>query len=141
LVYSIARNYKLFTDFSNLSIDEHKLNLNKDSNFIANDEWLKEWKSRIDFKTMSTLMSYLLPKLEKMAENNSNEEDVLDSLKKISIVGIIPPPNPLLIRKYHLVLKIVEKHHVFMWSIIFVNTSEKISLFDKDLIKLFVVNL
>jgi hypothetical protein len=76
------------------------------SDFKPTPEWLAIWKEKLPLQTISRLLQVLVPQVEKLCiENNvTTEKEVLEYLKNGTLVGLLPIPHPILIRKYQVTI-------------------------------------
>lgn len=85
----------------------------------------------------------MTPLVEEIAAENENvleEERVLDFVRRTTMVGLLPVPHPIVIRKYQPNRYTSLWFTAFLWGVIFMHNQE-IPLFDGNTVKLFVVQI
>ncbi|CAG8509868.1 1865_t:CDS:10 [Ambispora gerdemannii] len=75
------------------------------SGFVPTEDWVSLWHSNLPLNTMLILLSELVPQVQSLcgAQSHSSEQEVLEFLRSVTLVGILPQPQP------------VSPHH-FLWS-------------------------
>lgn len=115
----------------------------KESNgFVATKEWFAAWKDKFGPYLMAILAmtDYLIPEIEHLSEGSVTEEEVLSFLQATTMVGILPVPHPILIRKYHPNANTDRWLTTYIWGLVYLQTLYP-PLFDPSTIKLFSVNI
>lgn len=83
-------------------------------------------------------MEYLIPRLKNLAEDRSldNEGAVLTLIERTTVVGILPPPHAIVVRRYTNTVYTTVWFSTYIWGLIFLR-NERPVLFDPVKIKLF----
>ena len=128
LVYIIIRRRKIFRALQNLqlvvtssaesspegtiivaslpkeSFTEHfsvHLPLSTATSFVPTTEWLMSWKKMLPFDVIVRSLQVLVPQVEDLCKQNkaTAEEEILEFLKQGTLVGLLPSPHPIIVRK------------------------------------------
>eukprot|EP00127_Corallochytrium_limacisporum_P002610 Clim_evm46s134 gene=Clim_evmTU46s134 len=92
--------------------------------WVPTKEWLQSWKSKLPLHTIARLLQVLVPQVDKLINEKgiSDEQQIVDFLKNGTLVGLLPVPHPILIRKYQSTSGTNLWFTVFAWSIIYVRS-------------------
>jgi len=65
-------------------------------------EWVNSWKQNLPLQTVMRLLQVLVPQVEKMCMEKglTDESEILRFLQHGTLVGLLPVPHPILIRRY-----------------------------------------
>uniref|UniRef100_M4BPB3 HID1 domain-containing protein n=1 Tax=Hyaloperonospora arabidopsidis (strain Emoy2) TaxID=559515 RepID=M4BPB3_HYAAE len=127
------------------STEEEKQEEEQSSNgeFVPTVEWLAAWKKKLPLTTSLRLLQHLIPQLEdacQKAGGSLDEDAMLYFLRTTTMVGLLPVPHPIVIRKY----QINEFTHLwfttFTWGVIFLR-NQLLPLFDGGAITLFTISV
>lgn len=113
------------------------------SPFQPNKEWLEELMDSLPTETVSRLLQHLVPVVDAIVANKMgvvDEQHILDVLNEITMVGLLPVPHPIVIRKYQPNQYTALWFTAFMWGVIFLRNQE-LPLFDGQCVELFQVAL
>ena len=110
--------------------------------FIPTGEWIKSWKSRLPMGTISKLVYHLVPQVESLCKSSAmavDENRIIDFLKNTTMVGLLPIPHAIVVRRYQ-----PNKHTnawftTYLWGVIFLR-NQHAPLFDGTKISLFLIN-
>lgn len=65
------------------------------------EAWLKEWHDRLPIEPIQRLLESVMPALSEIIVGEaSDEKKVLSYLKEHTIVGVLPVPHPIVIRRF-----------------------------------------
>jgi hypothetical protein len=108
--------------------------------FVPTEAWLQALKSDLPLSTILRLLKHLLPQVEDLANRTVgvDEKAVVEFLKTTTMVGLLPVPHPIVIRKYQPNKFTCLWFTAFQWGVIFMH-NQSISLFDGKNVKLFIV--
>jgi hypothetical protein len=83
-------------------------------------------------------LEYLIPRLKNLAEdrNLNNEDAVLSLIERTTVVGILPPPLPIVVRRYASTHYTTVWFSTYIWGLIFLR-NERPVLIDPHAVKLF----
>lgn len=111
-----------------------------DKNWSATSEWISSWKSKLPLQTLMRLLqvlgnqiiyfivinllkliSNLVPQVEKICIDKglTDESEILKFLQNGTLVGLLPVPHPILIRKYQPNLGTIMWLKTYMWGVIY----------------------
>jgi hypothetical protein len=111
--------------------------------FHPTSEWLDDLKDNLPMETVARLLQHLVPVVDEIVANKLgvvDEQHILDVLNEITMVGLLPVPHPIVIRKYQPNQYTALWFTAFMWGVIFLRNQE-LPLFDGQCVELFQVSL
>lgn len=145
LVYAIVRRKGLFEALQNLPsklADAAKWNQAAagDKAFVPTEAWLQTWRPRMPLDPILRLLHYLEPQVKFLCTSDGcvDEAGVLKFLHNTTMVGLLPVPHPIVIRKYQPNQFTNLWFTTFIWGVIFLRNQE-LPFFDVKTIKLFAV--
>lgn len=108
--------------------------------FVPTEEWLAKVKSEMPLNTILRLLKHLLPQIDDLVAkaHSVDEKQVVDFIKSTTLVGLLPVPHPIVIRKYQPNKFTCLWFTAFQWGVIFMH-NQAIPLFDGKNVKLFLV--
>lgn len=110
-----------------------------DGKFIPTETWIQLLKTELPLQTVMRLSKHLVPQVEELvAREQMDEGQVVAFLKQTTMVGLLPVPHPIVIRKYQANKFTCLWFTAFQWGVIFMN-NQALPLFDGRFIKLFTV--
>lgn len=116
---------------------------NRDGDFVPTAEWLASWKKKLPLTTTLRLLQYLIPQLEDACEKaggSLDEDAMLYFLRTTTMVGLLPVPHPIVIRKYQINQFTHLWFTTFTWGVIFLR-NQVLPLFDGSAITLFTISV
>ncbi|KAL7571261.1 hypothetical protein ACA910_008916 [Epithemia clementina (nom. ined.)] len=111
--------------------------------FQPNEDWLEELKDSLPMETVTRLLQHLVPVVDEIVAGKMgvvDEQEILDALNEMTMVGLLPVPHPIVIRKYQPNQYTALWFTAFMWGVIFLR-NQSLPLFDGQCIELFQVSL
>ncbi|POM74248.1 High-temperature-induced dauer-formation protein [Phytophthora palmivora] len=114
-----------------------------DVEFVPTVEWLAAWKKKLPLTTSLRLLQYLIPQLEdacQKAGGSLDEDAMLYFLRTTTMVGLLPVPHPIVIRKYQINQFTHLWFTTFTWGVIFLR-NQVLPLFDGGAITLFTISV
>ena len=107
---------------------------------MPTEAWLQAVKADLPLSTVLRLLKHLVPQVEDIAHKNVgvDEKFVIDFLRSTTMVGLLPVPHPIVIRKYQPNRFTCLWFTAFQWGVIFMH-NQSVSLFDGKHVKLFIV--
>jgi len=83
--------------------------------FVPTEEWIRSWKRTLALGTIIRLLNILVPQIEKICVDRGivSEDEVLKYLSSGTLVGLLPVPHPIMVRKYK------PNHGTYAWATIF----------------------
>jgi len=109
--------------------------------FQPTEEWLDDLKNSLPMETVARLLQHLVPVVDDIVASKAglvDEQHILDVLNEITMVGLLPVPHPIVIRKYQPNQYTALWFTAFMWGVIFLRNQE-LPLFDGQCVELFNV--
>ncbi|EQC25901.1 hypothetical protein SDRG_16273 [Saprolegnia diclina VS20] len=111
--------------------------------FVPNEAWIQSWKKKLPLNTSLRLLQYLVPQLEdacELAGGSLDETSMLTFLRSTTMVGLLPVPHAIVIRKYQTNQFTNLWFTTFTWGVIFLR-NQAFPLFDGASITLFTINV
>lgn len=144
VVYAILQNKTVFYQLQNLDLPPVR-DATSDTRtaFVPTIEWLAAWKKKLPLTTTLRLLQFLVPQLEdacRKAGGSLDEDAMLAFLKTTTMVGLLPVPHPIVIRKYHINQFTHLWFTTFTWGVIFLR-NQLLPLFDGSAITLFTISV
>uniref|UniRef100_A0A3Q3VQB2 Uncharacterized protein n=1 Tax=Mola mola TaxID=94237 RepID=A0A3Q3VQB2_MOLML len=98
------------------------------------------WKSRLPLQTIMRLLQVLVPQVEKICIDKglTDESEILKFLQHGTLVGLLPVPHPILIRKYQANAGTAMWFRTYMWGVIYLRNVDPPVWYDTD-IRLFEI--
>ena len=119
--------------------------------FVPTQIWIDEVRSELPLATVLRLLKHLTPQVEDLSASGAahgltgiltsgglEEKQVLEFIKETTMVGLLPVPHPILIRKYQPNKYTSLWFSAFMWGVIFMH-NQRVPLFNGKKVKLFLV--
>ncbi|KAL7497097.1 hypothetical protein ACHAWT_007457 [Skeletonema menzelii] len=110
--------------------------------FTPSESWLAELRSSLPLETVNRLLQHLVPVVDDMCERQNgvvDETDILEVFKDITMVGLLPVPHAIVIRKYQPNQYTSIWFTAFMWGVVFLRCQQP-PIFDMECIQLFQVS-
>lgn len=103
-------------------------------------EWVQSWKSKLPLQTIMRMLQVLVPQVEKMCIDRgiTEESEILKFLQNGTLVGLLPVPHPILIRKYQTNAGTSLWFRTYMWGVIYLRNEEPGIWYDTK-VKLFEI--
>lgn len=89
-------------------------------------EWVKQWKHSLHLHTTLRMIEVLTPQIERFKQDNIGHHDEIEIIKFLqngTLVGLLPVPHPIVIRKYHTNNETILWFRACTWGIIYVRNS------------------
>ncbi|XP_008293610.1 protein HID1-like isoform X2 [Stegastes partitus] len=108
--------------------------------FSANPDWVSSWKTKLPLQTIMRLLQVLVPQVEKICIDKglTDESEILKFLQHGTLVGLLPVPHPILIRKYQANAGTAMWFRTYMWGVIYLRNVDPPIWYDTD-IRLFEI--
>ncbi|XP_042873709.1 protein HID1-like isoform X1 [Penaeus japonicus] len=102
--------------------------------------WVLSWKNKLPLQTIMRLLQVLVPQVEKICIDKglTDESEILRFLQHGTLVGLLPVPHPILIRKYQANAGTATWFRTYMWGIIYLRNVDPPIWYDTD-VKLFEI--
>ena len=111
--------------------------------FQPTEQWLTELKESLPLETVTRLLQHLVPVVDEIVANKQgvvDEQEILEVLQEITMVGLLPVPHAIVIRKYQPNQYTALWFTAFMWGVIFLR-NQNLPMFDGQCIELFQVSV
>ncbi|ELU13895.1 hypothetical protein CAPTEDRAFT_157409 [Capitella teleta] len=108
--------------------------------FVPSPEWVSSWKQKLPLQTIMRLLQVLVPQVEKICIDKglTDESEILKFLQHGTLVGLLPVPHPILIRKYQANSGTTMWFRTYMWGVIYIRNVDPPVWYDTD-VKLFEI--
>ncbi|VDM17585.1 unnamed protein product [Hydatigera taeniaeformis] len=111
--------------------------------------WVSTWHEKLPLQTIMRLLQVLVPQVEKIFkiycdQNPSgdaslkDEPEILKFLQNGTLVGLLPVPHPILIRKYQSNVGTTVWFRTYIWGVVYLRNSDPPIWFDTN-VRLFEV--
>ena len=89
--------------------------------WVPSSDWVSSWKSKLPLQTIMRMLQVLVPQVEKICieKNLTDESEILKFLQNGTLVGLLPVPHPILIRKYQANAGTTSWFRTYMWGVIY----------------------
>lgn len=89
--------------------------------WTASSEWAEQWKAKLPLQTIMRLLQVLVPQVEKICIDKglTDESEILKFLQHGTLVGLLPVPHPILIRKYQANAGTNHWFRTYLWGVIY----------------------
>ncbi|XP_051888673.1 protein HID1 [Pristis pectinata] len=114
--------------------------LSSSHHWSPSPEWVISWKSKLPLQTIMRLLQVLVPQVEKICIDKglTDESEILKFLQHGTLVGLLPVPHPILIRKYQANSGTAMWFRTYMWGVIYLRNVDPPIWYDTD-VKLFEI--
>nr|XP_033817659.1 protein HID1 [Geotrypetes seraphini] len=108
--------------------------------WVPNSDWVISWKAKLPLQTIMRLLQVLVPQVEKICIDKglTDESEILKFLQHGTLVGLLPVPHPILIRKYQANSGTAMWFRTYMWGVIYLRNMDPPIWYDTD-VKLFEI--
>ncbi|XP_044729152.1 protein HID1 isoform X2 [Chrysoperla carnea] len=108
--------------------------------WVPTAEWVHSWKSKLPLQTIMRLLQVLVPQVEKICIDKglTDESEILKFLQHGTLVGLLPVPHPILIRKYQANAGTTTWFRTYMWGVIYLRNMDPPIWYD-TYVKLFEI--
>ncbi|KAK5884941.1 hypothetical protein CesoFtcFv8_018705 [Champsocephalus esox] len=110
------------------------------SSWAPTPEWVLSWKSKLPLQTIMRLLQVLVPQVEKICIDKglTDESEILKFLQHGTLVGLLPVPHPILIRKYQANAGTAMWFRTYMWGVVYLRNVDPPIWYDTD-VRLFEI--
>ncbi|XP_043787668.1 protein HID1 isoform X3 [Apis laboriosa] len=122
-----------------IRVAEHNSS-NNINQWVPSSEWVYQWKTKLPLQTIMRLLQVLVPQVEKICIDKglTDESEILKFLQHGTLVGLLPVPHPILIRRYQANAGTTAWFRTYMWGVIYLRNVEPPIWYDTD-VKLFEI--
>ncbi|XP_064594547.1 protein HID1-like [Liolophura sinensis] len=108
--------------------------------WVATPDWVHSWKQKLPLQTIMRMLQVLVPQVEKICIDKglTDESEILKFLQHGTLVGLLPVPHPILIRKYQANSGTTMWFRTYMWGVIYLRNVDPPIWYDTD-VKLFEI--
>lgn len=122
------------------SLNMDTTTVSQEKGFKPSKEWLKRWVTKVPVLTIIRFLQGILPQIETIINGDTQDEDIIvNFLRKTTLVGLLPPPHPLIIRHFNT----SRQGHAWLtrsiWITIFFRTTNPDKLFSDSHPRLFKI--
>ncbi|CAG9857117.1 unnamed protein product [Phyllotreta striolata] len=112
----------------------------RNGQWVPTSEWVHSWKTKLPLQTIMRLLQVLVPQVEKICIERgvTDESEILKFLQHGTLVGLLPVPHPILIRKYQANSGTTTWFRTYMWGVIYLRNIDPPIWYDTD-VKLFEI--
>uniref|UniRef100_A0A4W5MSA8 HID1 domain containing n=1 Tax=Hucho hucho TaxID=62062 RepID=A0A4W5MSA8_9TELE len=91
------------------------------SHWAPTPDWVLSWKCKLPLQTIMRLLQVLVPQVEKICIDKglTDESEILKFLQHGTLVGLLPVPHPILIRKYQANAGTAMWFRTYMWGVVY----------------------
>lgn len=108
--------------------------------FVPTNEWLDSWKRFLPLENILRVITTLSPQIQSLCTGNTSDEGhILDFLERFTLVGLLPVPHPILIRRYQPNDAVQTWLLSYLWGNIYLQHINPPVFLGTD-VKLFVIN-
>ncbi|XP_071389897.1 protein HID1 isoform X2 [Centroberyx affinis] len=110
------------------------------SYWAPTSEWVLSWKCKLPLQTIMRLLQVLVPQVEKICIDKglTDESEILKFLQHGTLVGLLPVPHPILIRKYQANAGTAMWFRTYMWGVVYLRNVDPPIWYDTD-VRLFEI--
>ena len=121
-----------------VSFDSCPSEILSEQDWVATADWVLSWKSKLPLQTIMRMLQVLVPQVEKICIDKSltDESEIIKFLQHGTLVGLLPVPHPILIRKYQANSGTTTWFRTYMWGVIYLRNIDPPIWYDTD-VKLF----
>ncbi|KAJ8251449.1 hypothetical protein GJAV_G00221470 [Gymnothorax javanicus] len=103
-------------------------------------DWVLSWKIKLPLQTIMRLLQVLVPQVEKICIDKglTDESEILKFLQHGTLVGLLPVPHPILIRKYQANAGTATWFRTYMWGVVYLRNVDPPIWYDTD-VRLFEI--
>ncbi|EFO25892.1 HID-1 protein [Loa loa] len=108
--------------------------------WVATTDWVESWKSKLPLQTVMRLLQVLVPQVEKICIDKglTDESEILKFLQHGTLVGLLPVPHPILIRKYQANAGTNHWFRTYLWGVIYLRNIDPPIWYDTN-VRLFEI--
>uniref|UniRef100_A0A665VWH9 Protein HID1-like n=1 Tax=Echeneis naucrates TaxID=173247 RepID=A0A665VWH9_ECHNA len=128
-------------EVSKAEMERRRLSSASSTSFWApTPEWVLSWKCKLPLQTIMRLLQVLVPQVEKICIDKglTDESEILKFLQHGTLVGLLPVPHPILIRKYQANAGTAMWFRTYMWGVVYLRNVDPPIWYDTD-VRLFEI--
>nr|XP_020476590.1 protein HID1-like isoform X1 [Monopterus albus] len=132
--------------YTEAEMERRRLSSASSTSFWApTPEWtvfpqILSWKCKLPLQTIMRLLQVLVPQVEKICIDKglTDESEILKFLQHGTLVGLLPVPHPILIRKYQANAGTAMWFRTYMWGVVYLRNVDPPIWYDTD-VRLFEI--
>ncbi|XP_008301260.1 protein HID1 isoform X1 [Stegastes partitus] len=127
--------------YTEAEMERRRLSSASSTSFWApTPEWVLSWKCKLPLQTIMRLLQVLVPQVEKICIDKglTDESEILKFLQHGTLVGLLPVPHPILIRKYQANAGTAMWFRTYMWGVVYLRNVDPPIWYDTD-VRLFEI--
>jgi len=103
--------------------------------WIPSPDWIHSWKHKLPLQTIMRLLQVLVPQVEKICIDKglTDESEIIKFLQRGTLVGLLPVPHPILIRKYQSNPGTDKWFRTYMWGVIYLRNIDPPIWYDTNI--------
>ncbi|KAL0993490.1 hypothetical protein UPYG_G00108720 [Umbra pygmaea] len=123
-----------------MSTASSTISCSSQSHWVPTPEWVLSWKCKLPLQTIMRLLQVLVPQVEKICIDKglTDESEILKFLQHGTLVGLLPVPHPILIRKYQANAGTAMWFRTYMWGVVYLRNVDPPIWYDTD-VRLFEI--
>lgn len=101
-IFSSLNKDKAIQEKEHFSVVANQQQQQQPTPFVPTQAWVESWKSKLPLETIQRLLHVLVPQVEKLCSDKgvTDEAEILAFLQNGTLVGLLPVPHPILIRRH-----------------------------------------
>ncbi|CAK5129070.1 unnamed protein product [Meloidogyne enterolobii] len=115
-------------------LENEKKKDEEEEEWIATPEWVESWKSKLPLQTIMRVLQILVPQVEKICIDKglTDESEILKFLQHGTLVGLLPVPHPILIRRYIANEGTNNWFRTYTWGVIYLRNVDPAIWYDTE---------
>ncbi|KAF7639648.1 hypothetical protein Mgra_00000973 [Meloidogyne graminicola] len=115
--------------------NEKKKDDEEEEEWIATPEWVESWKNKLPLQTIMRMLQILVPQVEKICIDKglTDESEILKFLQHGTLVGLLPVPHPILIRRYIANEGTNNWFRTYTWGVIYLKNVDPAIWYDTEI--------
>jgi hypothetical protein len=140
---NVVGTYSAHTENGSAVSQEPGSSATQEGKFVPNEAWLASVKNELPLATILRLLQHVVPQVDELVrrgEGTIDDAAIVNFLSNTTMVGLLPVPHPIVIRKYTPNLFTGLWFTAFLWGVLFLE-NQVMPLYDASTIKLFSVSV
>lgn len=140
LINNQQKNQNTIVTKGGIRVSDEQQTSNVNNQWVPTGEWVYQWKIKLPLQTIMRLLQVLVPQVEKICIDKglTDESEILKFLQHGTLVGLLPVPHPILIRRYQANAGTTAWFRTYMWGVIYLRNVDPPVWYDTD-VKLFEI--
>ncbi|KAI8391567.1 high-temperature-induced dauer-formation protein-domain-containing protein [Radiomyces spectabilis] len=108
---------------------------------LPSKEWVMQWYAQLPLQPVLLLLEHVLPQVEAKCsiESLTTDQEVLAFLRTMTLVGVLPPPQPLHVRRFYWAEAMVVWLRSVLWGHAYLSSLKDCGLWNGTHIRLFYI--